>query len=160
MAECEKCGQQFVPHQKARLQRFCSKKCCYQQWVSKNRSKLNANVRRYRARRYIKEGRWRDEGPKSKALKLWMAELKSKPCHDCGQSFPTCCMDFDHRKGEHKEYNVGSMFAHHYGRTLIETELAKCDLVCANCHRILTQNRGTGSARVKNTRLCSVSQNT
>ena len=52
-------------------------------------------------------------------------------------------MDFDHRAGETKAYNVGSMFAHHYSRELIEAEIAKCDLVCANCHRVRTKGAGS-----------------
>lgn len=114
-------------------------------WVAANRERHNATVRAYRARRYAAEGQWRDEGPKARTQKAWMIELKSAPCSDCGGKFPTCCMDFDHRSGETKAYNIGSMFAHHYSRELIEVELAKCDLVCANCHRVRTRDRRKGS---------------
>jgi hypothetical protein len=95
----------------------------------------------------IRCGRWREEGQKAVELKVWMIELKGAPCDDCSCSFDACCMDFDHRDGTTKSYNVGSMFAHHYSRELIEAEIAKCDLVCANCHRIRTRDRRTGSAR-------------
>lgn len=118
-------------------------------WVAKNREKHNESVRAYRARRYATEGRWRDDGAKAVALKAWMIELKSKPCTDCGGCFPVCCMDFDHHKGDKKAYNIGSMFAHHYSRELIQTELDKCDLVCANCHRIRTRDRRTGNGSTK-----------
>lgn len=76
-----------------------------------------------------------------------MNELKSKPCHDCGGTFEICCMDFDHRVGTEKTYNIGSMFAHHYSSELIQIELDKCDLVCANCHRIRTRDRRIGSGK-------------
>lgn len=79
-----------------------------------------------------------------------MIELKSNPCYDCQQSFDTCCMDFDHRDGTEKKYNIGSMFAHHYSRELIQQELNKCDLVCANCHRIRTRDRRIGKRILKN----------
>lgn len=118
-------------------------------WTDKNREQLNARVRAYRARRYLKEGRWTDEGPKARALREWMVELKSNPCMDCGNRFEVCCMDFDHRDGTVKSYNLGSMFAHHYSRELIETELSKCDLVCSNCHRIRTRDRKTGNGKYK-----------
>lgn len=119
----------------------------YRRWAAANRERLNATVRAYRARRYARDGRWRDTGQKAESLKAWMVELKSMPCHDCGQAFPACCMDFDHRAGETKLHNVGSMFAHHYGRELIAAEVSKCDLVCANCHRIRTRDRRTGSGK-------------
>lgn len=143
-AQCLRCNNTFKPYRDPR-QKFCSPKCRTTHWVAQNRERLNACVRRYRARRYRQEGRWRDAGNKAQALKAWMMELKSRPCADCGGNFDVCCMDFDHRVGTVKSYNVGSMFAHHYSRELIQAELDKCDLVCANCHRIRTRNRRTGS---------------
>lgn len=75
---------------------------------------------------------------------------KDVPCADCGQRFPTCCMDFDHREGVEKHerlrYRGGlppiSMTA--LATQNIEAfreELKKCDVVCANCHRIRTRDR-------------------
>ena len=116
-------------------------------WAAANRFKRNEYVRAYRARRYAAEGCWREEGKKAKALKMWMIEIKSKPCADCSRTFPSCCMDFDHREGSIKKYNIGSMFAHHYSVELIKTELEKCDLVCSNCHRLRTRDRRTGSGK-------------
>lgn len=142
---CIECAKQFPPT-RGKPHKFCSKLCRERNWRKNNREYLNANVRAYRKRRYAKDGRWRDDSPKATALKAWMIEIKSKPCRDCKGSFPVCCMDFDHRVGTTKSYNVGSMFAHHYARKLIETELEKCDLVCSNCHRIRTRDRRTGSA--------------
>jgi hypothetical protein len=141
-----------APVVKARrgVKKFCSKRCRELHWVANNRERLNACVRRYRARRYAREGRWREDGPKVTALREWMNEIKSRPCADCGLTFEICCMDFDHREGTSKAFNVGSMFAHHYSRDLIETEVAKCDLVCANCHRIRTRDRRTGKRRTAN----------
>lgn len=78
-------------------------------------------------------------------MKRLMVSLKDAPCADCGGRFDTCCMDFDHRAGTQKLHNVGSMFAHHYSLQLILAEIAKCDLVCANCHRIRTRDRRTGT---------------
>lgn len=139
------CENIFQPCKTTPGQKYCSKQCRIQHWTENNRELLNAKVRKYRKARYEKEGQWRDNSPKSVAAKQWMNEIKSKPCQDCGNSFDICCMDFDHRDGTDKKYNIGSMFAHHYSRELIEQELAKCDLVCANCHRIRTKNRRIGS---------------
>lgn len=145
MTVCEGCSVEFDSVPNAR--RFCTKGCQQRAWVKANREAHNTAVRVYRAKRYKNEGLWRDEGGKARELKAWMTEIKSKPCHDCGGLFEVCCMDFDHRDGTTKEYNIGSMFAHHYSRELIEVELAKCDLVCANCHRIRTRDRRTGSGQ-------------
>lgn len=57
-------------------------------------------------------------------------------------------MDYDHRPGEEKRRGVGMMM--HYSKVAIETERAKCDLVCANCHRVRThRGRDDGSFRIR-----------
>lgn len=142
---CQSCQSKFSPAKTAPNQKYCSRKCSTKDWQSNNKERHNQRVRAYRQRRSEQDGHWRDEGQKARLLKQWMIELKSQPCHDCKQSFETCCMDFDHRVGTEKKYNIGSMFAHHYSRELIQQELDKCDLVCANCHRIRTKHRRLGS---------------
>ena len=62
---------------------------------------------------------------------------------DCGGSFPPVCMDFDHVRGE-KLFNIGSEARGGVGWERILAEVAKCELVCANCHRIRTYNRMSG----------------
>ena len=67
------------------------------------------------------------------------ASLKNKPCSDCGNTFPSECMDWDHRPGEVKVGCVTTLIQGNLEIALKEIE--KCDLVCANCHRIRTAKR-------------------
>ncbi len=67
-------------------------------------------------------------------------EIKKQPCVDCGNTFPTVCMDFDHVRGR-KLYNIGNMKSQAW--ELVKAEIAKCDVVCSNCHRIRTNERLT-----------------
>ncbi len=67
-----------------------------------------------------------------------LASLKNKPCADCGGTFPSYVMDFDHVRGR-KETNVSGMIGCKMERLL--GEVSKCDVVCANCHRIRTHQR-------------------
>jgi hypothetical protein len=64
--------------------------------------------------------------------------LKAVPCMDCGNLFPPVCMDFDHARGKkHRQISLivpGSL-------DVLFDEIAKCDVVCSNCHRIRTQQR-------------------
>jgi hypothetical protein len=62
---------------------------------------------------------------------------KDAPCCDCGMRYPPVCMDFDHVRGV-KITNVAAMIGHPYSKEEILAEIEKCDLVCANCHRIRT----------------------
>jgi len=71
-------------------------------------------------------------------IRRFIALLKNKPCMDCGKSFPLYVMDFDHRDSEIKEFDIGKAINRMYGKERITKEIEKCDLVCANCHRIRT----------------------
>ena len=64
---------------------------------------------------------------------------KEVPCMDCGVQYPLCATDFDHVRGE-KLFDLGNA----RGRAIqkVKDEIAKCDVVCANCHRIRTYKRG------------------
>lgn len=58
---------------------------------------------------------------------------------DCGQSYHYSVMDFDHVRGE-KIGNVNKLMTRRCIAKL-EEEIAKCDLVCSNCHRLRTWER-------------------
>lgn len=65
--------------------------------------------------------------------------LKSRPCADCHREYPFYVMDFDHRDPSIRRFGMAK------GRwrtaKVIEAEARKCDVVCANCHRIRTYNQ-------------------
>lgn len=75
-------------------------------------------------------------------IKEWFQQFKQSPCADCKQVFPPCCMDFDHKEYGSKKKNVAILVGEGYSKEIILKEIAKCDLVCANCHRIRTRERG------------------
>lgn len=66
-------------------------------------------------------------------------QLKSAPCLDCGITYPPYVMQFDHRPGVKKVANVPSMRCYNWNKVI--EEIAKCDLVCANCHAERTHLR-------------------
>ena len=65
---------------------------------------------------------------------------EASPCMDCNKKYPACVMDFDHRDPTMKIADVGTMIQKCNRPKLFE-EIAKCDLVCSNCHRLRTSNR-------------------
>lgn len=70
---------------------------------------------------------------------------KDKPCADCNIAFPYFVMDFDHVRDE-KRFDISA--AHKLGVTFADLldEIEKCDVVCANCHRVRTQRKLKGDA--------------
>lgn len=71
-----------------------------------------------------------------KRIKSFLINEKNKPCVDCGKKYPYYIMDFDHIKGT-KKGNI-SRLVYEKSLKFIKEEIKKCDVVCANCHRIRT----------------------
>ncbi|HYK97286.1 MAG TPA: hypothetical protein VEU77_02725 [Candidatus Acidoferrales bacterium] len=70
----------------------------------------------------------------------WLRELRRVPCMDCGGRFAPWVMDFDHRDPTDKLFDLGAGKSSVMlkNRAVLEAEVAKCDIVCANCHRMRT----------------------
>lgn len=73
--------------------------------------------------------------------------LRSVPCADCRGTFAQCSMDFDHRDAATKVRSVTRMIHGSIDRMMAEVD--KCDIVCANCHRLRTfeRRRSEGTAQ-------------
>ena len=84
---------------------------------------------------------WKANTEHRKAFTLALVLIaKDRPCLDCGVKYEPCQMDFDHRDPSTKIDSVASLTGDG-GMTKILLEIAKCDLVCANCHRLRTQRQ-------------------
>lgn len=88
-----------------------------------NKDKLKARARAYSDSNRVK-------------LRAYIKQVKSVPCTDCSVSYPSRVMEFDHVRGEAKIRCVASMVSQSVGLATLKTEIAKCDAVCANCHRL------------------------
>lgn len=65
----------------------------------------------------------------------WFNSLKNKPCADCGKEYPPCVMEFHHLDPKLKSFGLGQGRFRHSREDILE-EIAKCILLCANCHRL------------------------
>lgn len=66
-------------------------------------------------------------------------------CHDCGITGDPAIFDCDHMPEHKKLYQISLMIRFMCTNPqLIRDELAKCQLVCANCHRMRTKFRYIG----------------
>lgn len=72
---------------------------------------------------------------------------ETRPCADCGGTFPAVCMDFDHRHGS-KTLNVADAVNRGWGWERLIAEIQKCDIVCANCHRVRTASDRTAKVPI------------
>jgi hypothetical protein len=71
----------------------------------------------------------------------WMLSLKAgRPCSDCGGTYPRQVMQWDHLPGFEKLGDI-STSSRGKPREAVLEEIAKCELVCANCHALRTFRR-------------------
>lgn len=85
------------------------------------------NQRRDKQKKYLRQ---RERENKNKE---WVySYLQNNPCK-CGESRPEC-LDFHHLKD--KQYSVSNMYSLSISK--IQLEIAKCKVLCANCHRVIT----------------------
>jgi len=71
-------------------------------------------------------------------VRVWQAiiEEKGDQCQACKKSFPAVVYDLHHRDPQTKNFSVGAGIGN-YSFEVLLAEANKCDLLCANCHRIL-----------------------
>lgn len=77
--------------------------------------------------------RWQAHTARLAAIKL------AAGCADCGYAEHPHALDFDHRDPSTKSFGIGGAWSKSLAR--VAAEIAKCDVVCANCHRIRTAYR-------------------
>ena len=63
----------------------------------------------------------------------------STPCKDCGKIYHYCVMDFDHLID--KKFQISKATRSGWPLAIILAEIEKCELVCANCHRLRSFER-------------------
>lgn len=70
---------------------------------------------------------------------IWAIKAE-QGCADCGIKDPRV-LEFDHVRGN-KAGNVSVMVSHGLAWARILEEIAKCEVRCANCHVLVTAERG------------------
>lgn len=96
------------------------------------REALLAYQREYRQRnkeRIYKRDKLKRQERLSKAI-----ELLGGKCSRCLQSYDAVCYDFHHTDPAQKDFTIGENML--VGEERFFTEVSKCVLLCANCHRI------------------------
>ena len=78
-----------------------------------------------------------------------MTYLQSHPCVDCGETDPVV-LTFDHRELAEKVDTIGRLLSRSSWSTFL-AEVAKCDVRCANCHRMRTAEQFNWSKWIRET---------
>lgn len=125
--KCATCKQHqplaaFNKRQAARdgLQSRC-RDCC-RRWYEANRERHYAKVRQQKAARLLVHRR------------LLAQHFAENPCVDCGET-DIRCLEFDHIDPSKKRSGIGVLVQSGMPWSTILTEIEKCEVRCANCHR-------------------------
>jgi formate dehydrogenase assembly factor FdhD len=114
------------------------------QWVCKECRRRDSRAR-YKAN---PERRAENTRQRRRELREWATELKrDQPCVDCHQSFHPAAMHWYHVR-DSKEFLISDMTMRGLSRDRILGEIAKCELVCANCSAVRTYERRVATATV------------
>lgn len=92
-------------------------------WYAQNKERLKERKRE------------NQKGVRNRNADFVFKYLQEHPCIDCGESNPIV-LEFDHVKGD--KVDAISEMINHYGIVKIKEEISKCEVRCANCHRIKT----------------------
>jgi hypothetical protein len=98
--------------------------------------------REYRQRHYLnnKQEYYRRNREREGRIRSIVEQAKARPCADCGVPYAPWQMDFDHVSGL-KLMKVADFVRLKKSIRLLRAEMAKCEVVCANCHRNRTHYR-------------------
>jgi hypothetical protein len=106
------------------------------QWQEEHQEEMRAYRRKWYAAN--RERAKAQVNKRKEALKAWFAEYKATlTCVVCGENH-IACLDFHHRNPSEKDVAVSVAVGQRgWSRKRILAEIAKCDVLCANCHRKL-----------------------
>ena len=94
--------------------------------------------------RYIDQAQATKRRARREKTEQLLAYFATHPCIDCGETDPLV-LEFDHVSDD-KSFEVARAMSDKSWSTILD-EIAKCEVVCANCHRRRTYRR-RGALRV------------
>ena len=139
---CEMCGRPFATRQviDGRLRYLYRRRFCLDcsPFGTHNTSKRPSGIaapeelREYRRRRKNQHS-YRSLKERRRRRKAELVDMFGGRCMDCGYDASPAALEFHHRDPATKEFGLGNW---HGSRERLHAEAAKCDLLCANCHRL------------------------
>lgn len=109
-------------------------KTCFRCKVEKNESEFYSKGKENRLQSYCKPCLCRKQMDRWTERKVKAVGYLGGKCLDCKNQYPLAVYEFHHRDPSQKEFNWVKMRLQNWNVVL--NELDKCDLLCANCHRI------------------------
>lgn len=131
---CTECGIKLNEENKVKRRNLC--KPCLNRQMREKRANNPEHAERMReaSRRW---GKGRKVYHRHKTAEYVFNIKNNGCCVDCGET-RWQCLDFDHKDPSTKVMGVSTMVTKSKSIEEIQTEINKCELRCANCHRVKT----------------------
>ncbi len=101
-------------------------------WQQRNPVAFNELWRRWYRDNAKRKMAWQKR--RKDELRQWWRELKAtKSCEECGEDAPEC-LHFHHNDPSTKVFTLATAALDGRSRASILAEVAKCRVLCANCH--------------------------
>lgn len=72
---------------------------------------------------------------RQKEIAQWFRDFKKTlGCNRCGENH-WACLEFHHKDPKEKEFMLYQVVSNGWSKKKILKEVAKCEVLCANCHR-------------------------
>jgi len=134
---CSACKEQKKKGELVNNRKYCKR--CNARWTAEWRAqhpdKAKAVSSRYYAahREDQKKRVQRLSVAKRERFRRWKAQQR---CQRCPENHPAC-LEFHRRDPSKKDMNVSQLWRLGYAWERLMQEVAKCDILCANCHKKL-----------------------
>ena len=140
MKRCGRCGQlkppeDFAWRRKDKGQRHNYCRPCH---AAYHREHYLANKERY-----VAQAAAQNQALRLERTRYLIEYFKTHPCVDCGET-DAVVLEFDHLRD--KSFDIAAKLVSYRWQRILD-EIAKCEVVCANCHRRRTAER-RGALRV------------
>jgi hypothetical protein len=133
----EKSEQDFFYRSKRLAKRHSQCKSCY---VDKRRKVWKEYYHKHGSK-YRQKAVERNRRLKVQTRNLMLEYLKDKRCSHCGIN-DRRVLEFDHIDASTKSFSIASAITSTYSWNKILDEIEKCQILCANCHKIKTAREG------------------
>ena len=119
MRTCKSCGTEFLPTSRKRYMCKPCEAASFREYRHANKDK----VREINKQRYIRN------------RQIVYNHYKDNPCVICGES-RIACLQLDHLDPTEKSFGLANLY--NRSESAILEEIAKCRVLCANCHMVFT----------------------
>lgn len=127
--QCLLCNDIFTPT--AKCQKYCVKEdVLHYAFYYRRRLKWYMVANKTQYPKVVKQ--------RIKRRSRWIGKYKcAKGCKDCGYNQFSVALDFDHIDPNNKTLAVSKLLSSNLKKLM--SEIRKCEVVCANCHRVRTE---------------------